>query len=250
MKIALITGGSRGIGKSSALATARRGNDVILTYLSSEKEAAEVVREVEAIGRKAVALQLDVSKVATFADFAARVKSALATTWSTERFDFLVNNAGVGQYTAIMDYTEDDFDRVVNTHFKGVFFLTQKLLPLMNDGGRIVNVSSGLARFSFPGSSVYGAAKAAVEALTRYLAKELGERRISANVVAPGPVATDFGGGRVRNSPEMQKQLSAQTPLGRVGNPDDIGGLIASLLAEETRWVNGQRIEASGGILI
>ena len=249
MKIAIITGGSRGLGKSAALHTAARGNDVILTYLSSEAEAKEVVREIENLGRKAVALQLDVAKVSTFADFATRVRQALQEKWNVERFDLLVNNAGIGQYTPIMEYTEEDFDRVVNTHFKGVFFLTQKLLPLMNDGGRIVNVSSGLARFSFPGSSVYGAAKAAVEALTRYLAKELGERRITANVVAPGPIATDFGEGRVRNSPEMQKQLSAMTPLGRVGNADDIGGLVASLLEDGARWVNGQRIEASGGML-
>ena len=250
MKIALITGGSRGIGKSAAITTAERGHDVIVTYLSNEKEALAVVAEVEKLGRKAVALQLDVSKVATFPDFVSRVKEALKSKWNTERIDFLVNNAGIGQYTSIMDYTEEDFDRIVNTHFKGVFFLTQKLLPIMNDGGRIINLSSGLARFSFPGSSVYGAAKAAVEVLTRYLAKELGERRITVNVVAPGPVQTDFGGGRIRNSPEMQKQLSSMTALGRVGAAEDIGKLIASMLSDETAWVNGQRIEASGGLLL
>ena len=202
------------------------------------------------MGRRAVAIQLDAGDSATFDAFASKVESALAKTWNVDKFDFLVNNAGIALQAPIMETTEEQFDNIVNIHFKGVFFLTQKLLPLMNDGGRIVNVSSGLARFSFPGSSVYGAAKGAVEVLTRYMAKELGARNISVNVIAPGAIETDFGGGYVRDNPQMNERIAAMTALGRAGLPDDIGGAVASLLGDDNGWVNGQRIEASGGTLL
>lgn len=249
-KIAIITGGSRGLGKEMALKLAEKGRDVILTYRSKEGEAHDVVAQIEEMGRKAVALQLDTGNVGTFDVFAASVRDALQETWNTDKFDFLVNNAGTSLHASITETTEEQFDEIVNVHFKGVFFLTQKLLPLMNDGGRIVNISSGLARFSFPGSSAYAAAKGAVEVLTRYMAKELGERGIAANVVAPGAIETDFSGGMVRDNPEMNAAIAGQTALGRVGLPEDIGGVVASLLSEDNRWINAQRIEASGGMLI
>ena len=249
-KIAIVTGGSRGLGREMALHLAAKGRDLILTYHSKEDEAHEVVAQIEKLGQRAVALQLDTSKVETFAAFAGAVKSALSETFGAEKFDFLVNNAGIGANASLMETTEDQFDQMVNIHFKGVFFLTQKLLPLMNDGGRIVNISSGLARFSSPGYAAYGAAKGAVETLTRYMAQELGERRIAVNVVAPGAIATDFGGGMVRDNEKMQAGLSAQTALGRVGQPEDIGGVVASLLSDDNAWINGQRIEASGGFLL
>ena len=249
-KIAIITGGSRGLGKDSALKLAEKGRDVILTYHSKEGDAQAVVAQIEKMGRKAVALQLDTGAVAAFDAFVAQVKDALQTTWQTDKFDFLVNNAGTSLHASLTETTEEQFDEIVNVHFKGVFFLTQKLLPLMNDGGRIVNISSGLARFSFPGSSAYGAAKGAVEVLTRYMAKELGERGIAANVVAPGAIATDFSGGMVRDNPDMNAMVAANTALGRAGLPEDIGGVVASLLNEDNRWINGQRIEASGGMML
>lgn len=248
MKIAIITGGSRGLGRSTALKLSEAGVGVIITYKSRREDADQVVQRIEDGGGKAVALALDVGQIKTFPAFVENVREALKSKWNTERFDFLVNNAGVGGYVPINEVTEDFFDEMMNVHFKGVFFLTQKLLPLLNDGGRIVNVSSGLARFAMPGSSVYGSMKGAVEVLTRYLAKELGPRGIAVNVVAPGPIETDFGGGRVRDNKEMNAFLKSQTSLGRVGVADDIGGLIASLLGEGGRWVNAQRIEASGGI--
>lgn len=247
MKIALITGGSRGLGRDMALQLATKERDVILTYNSKRDEAQGVVEQIEAMGRKAVALQLDVSDSKSFDAFAGQVKAALNQTWQREKFDFLVNNAGTGIYVPFAETTEEQFDSMVNIHFKGVFFLSQKLLPLMNDGGRIVNISSGLARFSFENYSAYGANKGAVETLTRYLAKELGPRGITVNVVAPGAIETDFGGGAVRDNKEMNAQLASQTALGRVGLPDDIGGVVASLLSDEMRWVNGQRIEVTGG---
>ena len=249
-KIAIVTGGSRGLGRDMALHLAAKGRDLILTYQSKEDEAHEVVAQIEKLGQRAVALQLDTSKVETFAAFAGAVKSALSETFGAEKFDFLVNNAGVGVNAPFMETTEAQFDQMVDIHFKGVFFLTQTLLPLMNDGGRIVNISSGLTRFSSPGYAAYGAAKGAVETLTRYMAQELGERRIAVNVVAPGAIATDFGGGMVRDNEKMRAGLSAQTALGRVGQPEDIGGVVASLLSDEMGWVNGQRIEASGGFLL
>ncbi|MDA8137653.1 MAG: SDR family oxidoreductase [Desulfobacteraceae bacterium] len=249
-KIALVTGGSRGLGKSTILNLAQKGVDGILTYHSRQDEARNVVAEVQQMGRKAVALQLDTGNSKGFAPFAEQVKSVLRQYWQRDRFDFLVNNAGIGLHATFSDTTEEQFDRLMNIHFKGVFFLTQALLPLMADGGRIVNLSSGLARFSLAGYSAYAAMKGAVEVLTRYLAKELGPRRIAVNAVAPGAIETDFGGGMVRDNKDINRMIASETSLGRVGLPDDIGGLIASLLSDENGWINGQRIEASGGIFL
>jgi NAD(P)-dependent dehydrogenase (short-subunit alcohol dehydrogenase family) len=248
--IALVTGGSRGLGKNTALQLAKNGSDVILTYRSQAAEAQAVVAEITALGRRAVALQLDTADSASFANFAAQVKAVLASTWQRERFDHLVNNAGVGIRASLMETTEADFDTLMNIHLKGVFFLTQKLLPLMNDGGRIVNLSSGLARFALPGYAAYGTMKSAIETLTRYMAKELGPRGIAVNVVAPGAIETDFGGGAVRDNAQLNAFVASNTALGRTGVPDDIGGVIASLLTPANRWVNAQRIEASGGMFL
>jgi NAD(P)-dependent dehydrogenase (short-subunit alcohol dehydrogenase family) len=247
-KIAIITGGSRGLGRDMALQLATKGQDVILTYNSKQVEAQEVVAAVEKAGRKAVALQLDVADSGSFAAFAESVQDALRQTWNRDRFDFLINNAGVGLHASFMETTEEQFDQMVNIHFKGVFFLTQKLLPLMNDGARIINISSGLARYSYDGYSAYASVKGAVETLTRYLAKELGPRGIAVNVVAPGAIETDFGGGYLRANPQYKQAIAGQTALGRVGQADDIGGVVASLLSDDMRWVNGQRIEVAGGI--
>jgi NAD(P)-dependent dehydrogenase (short-subunit alcohol dehydrogenase family) len=249
-KIALVTGSSRGLGKNIALTLAKKGVDVIVTYHSSDESAKNVVSSIEEIGGKAVALQLDTSNTKTFDGFVEQIKHSLKDKWQTERFDFLVNNAGVGVYASFADTTEEDFDRLMNIHVKGVFFLTQKLLPLINDGGRIVNISSGLARFALPGYAAYATMKGAIEVLTRYMAKELGQRHIAVNVVAPGAIETDFSGGAVRDNPELNSFIASQTALGRVGLPDDIGGAIASLLSEENRWVNAQRIEVSGGMFL
>jgi NAD(P)-dependent dehydrogenase (short-subunit alcohol dehydrogenase family) len=246
-KIALVTGASRGLGKNTALALAKKGVDVIVTYRSSEVEASRVVSEIAEMGGKAAALQLDTSSTKTFDEFVAQVKQTLQDNWQTEQFDFLVNNAGIGINKPFTETTEDDFDRLMNIQFKGVFFLTQKLLPLLKDGGRIVNLSSGLARFTLPGYSAYASMKGAIEVLTRYMAKELGHRQIAVNVVAPGAIETDFAGGAVRDNPEINSFLASQTALGRVGLPDDIGRAIAALLSEDNRWVNAQRIEVSGG---
>jgi len=250
VKIALVTGGSRGLGKSICLHLAGKGHDVILTYKSNLTEAQDTVAQIEKLGRKAVALPLDVSVSKSFAAFSAQVKKVLTENWQQSDFDFLVNNAGVGVNAPFMETTEEQFDLLMNVHFKGTFFLTQKLLPVMKDGGRIVNITSGLARFSLPGYAAYGAMKGAVEVLTRYLAKELGPRRITVNVVAPGAIETDFGGGTVRDNPEVNKFIAGQTALGRVGLPDDIGGAVASLLSDDSRWINGQRVEVSGGIFL
>jgi NAD(P)-dependent dehydrogenase (short-subunit alcohol dehydrogenase family) len=243
----LVTGASRGLGNNTALTLARKGVDVIVTYHNSEEDAQNVVSAIAEIGAKAVALQLDTSNTKTFDGFVEQVKQSLQDKWQTENFDYLVNNAGVGVHASFADTTEDDFDRLMNIHVKGVFFLTQKLLPLINDGGRIVNISSGLARFALPGYAAYASMKGAIEVLTRYMAKELGQRQIAVNVVAPGAIETDFNGGAVRDNPEINNFIASQTALGRVGLPDDIGGAIASLLSEENRWVNAQRIEVSGG---
>ena len=248
-KIAIITGGNRGLGRNTATNLIQRGVDVIFTYRANKEEADGLIREAEAAGRKAAAFQLDTGSVGAFDGFVAEVRNVLQG-WGKERFDFLVNNAGNSLHADFAKTTEAQFDEIFNVHVKGVYFLTQKLLPLMKDGGRIVNVSSGLARVSLPGSSAYGAAKGAVEVLTRYLAKELGPRRITANVVAPGAIQTDFSGGMVRDNPEVNKRVADMTALGRPGLPDDIGPMIASLLADENRWVNGQRIEVSGGMLL
>lgn len=249
-RIALVTGGSRGLGRSIALKLAERGTDVVLTFHSKEAEAQDVVRRIEALGRRAVALQLDVADSAGFAAFAERLREVLARTWQRERLDQLVNNAGVGEHASFAETTEAQFDRLVAVHLKATFFLTQKLLPLLADGGRVVNVSSGLARFSLPGYAAYAAMKGGIEVLTRYMAKELGARRIAVNTIAPGAIETDFGGGAVRDNEQLNTQIAGLTALGRVGLPDDIGGAVAALLAEDSGWINGQRIEVSGGMLL
>ncbi|MGJ4945799.1 SDR family NAD(P)-dependent oxidoreductase [Bradyrhizobium sp. HKCCYLS1011] len=246
-KIALVTGASRGLGRNTALSIARLGGDVVLTYQSRVEDAEAAVAEIVRLGRKAAALQLDTGEVASFARFAERLGAVLRETCQRETFDHLVNNAGHGDYALIGHTTEAQFDRLVDVHFKGVYFLTQALLPLIADGGRIVNLSSGLTRTSFPGYAAYAAVKGAVEVLTRYMAKELGSRGIVVNTVAPGAIETDFGGGAVRDNPEINKVFADMTALGRVGLPDDIGPMIASLLSEDNRWINAQRIEVSGG---
>ena len=247
MTIALVTGASRGLGRNTALSIARHGCDVILTYRSQREEAEAVVAEIAALGRKALAFQLDTGNLAEFAAFSDRLRYALRETWQRETFDHLVNNAGHGDYSMIGDTTEAQFDGLVNVHFKGVYFLTQALLPLLADGGRIVNLSSGLTRVSYPGYGAYAAVKGAVEILTLYMAKELGSRGIAVNTVAPGAIETDFGGGAVRDNPEVNRIFADMTALGRAGVPDDIGPMIASLLQPDSRWVNAQRIEVSGG---
>lgn len=248
--IAIVTGGSRGLGKNAALKLAAKGTDLLLTYHSNAQAAAAVVGEIERAGAKAVALQLDVSDVSQFAGFAEQVRQQLKDVWQRDNFDYLLNNAGVGLYAPYADTSEAQFDEMMNIHLKGPFFLTQRLLPLMKDGGRILNVSSGLARFALPGSSTYAAMKGAMEVLTRYQAKELGARGITANIIAPGAIETDFGGGRVRDDAQMNRFVASQTALGRVGLPDDIGDAIAALLSDELRWMNAQRIEVSGGMFL
>ena len=249
-KIALITGGSRGLGKSAALKLAEQGVDVILTYRSQQAEAQEVVAAIQAGGGKALALALDVEHSSTFATFAEQVKQALTDIWARPHFDFLVNNAGIGIHAPFTETTEAQFDQLMNIHFKGVFFLTQHLLPLIADQGKILNLSSGLARFSMPGYAAYAAMKGAVEVLTRYLAAELGPRRITVNVLAPRAIETDFGGGAVRDNAGLNQMIASGTALGRVGLPDDIGNAIALLLSDGSGWINGQRIEASGGVFL
>ncbi|WP_108516371.1 SDR family oxidoreductase [Bradyrhizobium algeriense] len=249
-KIALITGASRGLGRNTALNIARKGSDVIITYQSREEDARAVVAEIVATGREAIALQLDVSDISAFKPFADRLRTALRKTWQRDTFDHLVNNAGHGDMALIAETTETQFDKLVDVHFKGVFFLTQALLPLITDGGRIVNLSSGLTRISFPGFSVYSAVKGAVEVLSVYMAKELGSRGIAVNTVAPGAIETDFLGGAVRDTPDLNNTFAGMTALGRAGVPDDIGPMIASLLTDDNRWINAQRIEVSGGQVI
>jgi NAD(P)-dependent dehydrogenase (short-subunit alcohol dehydrogenase family) len=250
VKIAIITGGSRGLGKAAALNLADKGVDSIITYNAQADAANAVVAEIQKKGRKAVALKLDIVASASFVDFAAKVKEALKATWNRDSFDFLVNNAGFGLHKSIAETTEAELDSMYAAHFKGPFLLTQKLFPLIAQGGRVINISSGLARFSFPGYAAYGSMKAGLEGLTRYMAKEFGEKGIAVNSVAPGAIETDFGGGAVRDNPELKAMLSAQTALGRVGLPDDIGGVIAALLSEDSKWINAQRIEVSGGIFV
>ena len=246
-KITLVTGGSRGLGRNTAISIARAGGDVVLTYQSNAEAAQAVVAEIEAWGRKAVALRLDVSEVSTFASFADMLLTSLRQTWQRDSLDHLVNNAGHGDVAAIGEVTEAQFDSLVNVHFKGVFFLTQTLLPLIADGGRIVNLSTGLTRVSAAGWSVYAAVKGAIEVMSVYMAKELGARGIAVNTVAPGAIETDFFGGAVRDTPEYNDFFAGMTALGRVGQPDDIGPMIASLLSDNNRWINAQRIEVSGG---
>ncbi len=248
-RIILITGGSRGLGRNAALHLARRGADILLTYVSNQKEAEATVQEIQKLGRRARALRLDVGRAESFAAFADEVRGALAE-WKADRLHALVNNAGMGIHAAFADTTEAQFDQLMAVHLKGAFFLTQKLLPLIADGGRIVNLSSGLARFSLPGYAAYAAMKGGVEVLTRYLAKELGPRRITVNVLAPGAIETDFGGGAVRDNAEVNRFIASQTALGRAGLPDDVGEAMTLLLSDEAHWINGQRIEVSGGMFL
>ncbi len=249
-KIALITGGSRGLGRNAAEKLAARGVDVVLTYRSGHDEAAAVVAAITAGGGRALALPLDVADSASFAAFAATLRTSLLASWQRDSFDYLVNNAGIGIHASFAETSEAQFDQLLNIHLKGPFFLTQTLLPLLADGGAILNLSSGLARFALPGYAAYAAMKGAVEVLSRHQAKELGSRGIRVNVLAPGAIETDFGGGRVRDDAQLNAFVASQTALGRVGRPDDIGDLIAALLADDCRWVNAQRIEASGGMFL
>ncbi len=246
-KTALVTGGSRGLGKNMSIALAKKGINVILTYNSNQTAANDVVSEIQSLGQKAAAFQLDTSNVKSFDNFIGQVKEYLQEQTGSPNFDFLVNNAGTALYAPIADVTEEQLDEIVDIHYKGVFFLTQKALPFINDGGAIINISSGLTRIINPGSSVYGSLKGAVEILTLYLAKELGSRKIRVNVVAPGAIETDFGGGHVRDNKEINAHIAGITALGRVGLPDDIGGVVAFLCTEDAYWINGQRIEVSGG---
>jgi len=247
-KIALVTGGSRGLGKDMALALAAKGLDVILTYQTNAEDAAEVVREIEASGKQAAALPLNLLEIKALDGFVASLEQLLADRFEGRKLDFLVNNAGMGATIPMAQATEEQFDDFLNVHFKGVYFLTQKTLPMLNDGGGIVNISTGTTRFSNPGYSIYASMKGAVEVLTRYIAKEFGHRGIRANVVAPGPVETDFNSAAIRSNPMMKERLSSMTALGRVGQADDIGSVVAFLCSDESKWVNGQRIEVSGGI--
>jgi NAD(P)-dependent dehydrogenase (short-subunit alcohol dehydrogenase family) len=246
-KIALVTGGSRGLGKDMAMSLAKKGLDVVLTYNSKKEEAEAVVKEIEKIGQKAAAIQLNVADVSSFDLFFQNAASILKSTFGVEKIDFLINNAGVGLHESFLTTSTAQFDDLVNIQFKGPFFLTQKALVIMNDGGGIVNISSGLTRFSFPGYSTYASMKGAMETLTKYQAKELGERKIRVNIVAPGAIETDFGGGAVRDNEQLNQLIASLTALGRVGLPDDIGSVVAFLCTDDAKWVNGQRIEVSGG---
>ncbi|HEX7642178.1 MAG TPA: SDR family oxidoreductase [Burkholderiaceae bacterium] len=248
--IALVTGGSRGLGKDMALNLAKTGLDVIVTYVQNRTQAEETVKQIEALGRRAAALRLDAGEIASFPAFAAQLQESLKKGWDTDKFDFLVNNAGIPGNAPIAATTEAMFDELMNVHFKGVYFLTQTLLPLLRDKGGIVNVSSGLARFAVPGFSAYASMKGAIETYTRYLAKELGARGIRANAVAPGAIATDFSKDTLEAHPEMRSFIAAQTALGRIGEPEDIGGVVAFLCSDAARWVNAQRLEASGGMFL
>lgn len=249
-KIAIITGGSRGLGKNMAIALAKKNIDVILTYNSKKEEAVNVVQEIEKLGAKAAAIQLNVAEVKTFDNFVESIKSILKNNFQTENFDILVNNAGIGIHKSFAETTEEEFDNLLNIQFKGPFFLTQKLLSVLKDGGSIINISTGLARFSLPGYAAYASMKGAMETLTKYQAKELGERKIRVNIIAPGAIETDFGGGAVRDNKELNKIIASQTALGRVGLPDDIGGVIANICSDEMGLITAQRIEASGGMFL
>lgn len=249
-KIALVTGGSRGLGKDMSLRLAEKGIDVILTYKTKAEEAENVVNQIVQTGRKAAALQLNTGNIKSFDSFTEKLKETLHSTFGSDRIDFLANNAGIGRYAPIGEVSEEMFDELMNIHYKGVYFLTQKMLTLIKDGGGIVNVSSGLSRVSVPGSSAYASVKGAVEVFTRYLAKELGSRGIRANVIAPGAILTDFGDAHLRNSEKLQEFVSNATALGRPGKADDIGGVVAFLCTDDAKWISGQRIEISGGMLV
>lgn len=247
-KIALVTGGSRGLGRNMAINIAKRGIDVVLTYHSNKQEADKVIAEIQSLGQKAIAFPLDAGNVKSFDVFFRQVTAYLKEHTGNTHFDFLINNAGTSLYAPFAETSEEQFDAALNIHYKGVFFLTQKALPYLNNGGRIINISSGLARFSLPGHAAYGTMKGAIEVLTKYLAKELGSRGIAANVVAPGAIETDFGGGSVRDNKDLNTHIANLTALGRAGLPDDIGGVVAFLCTEDAKWINGQRIEVSGGM--
>ena len=247
-KIAVLTGGSRGLGKNSALRIAKNGTDLVITYHQNKEMADEVVTGIQKLGRKATAIQLDASNTKEFPAFVEKLTAYLNTEYQSPNFDYLINNAGTGGHTSFANATEDEFDTLVNIHYKGVYFLTQKLLPFLNNGGSIVNISSGLARFSHPNTSMYASVKGAIEVVSRILAVELGTRNIRVNTVAPGAVQTDFNGGTVRDNEKVNQMVSNLTALGRPGVPDDIGGVIAFLCTEDGRWINGQRIEVSGGM--
>ena len=247
-KIVLITGGSRGLGKNMALSLAKEGLDVILTYHSKKEEALAVVAEIEQSGQKATALQLNTADVKSFGEFFAQLSALLKNTFNSDTIDFLVNNAGIGINAPFAETSEEVFDELLNIHFKGVFFLTQAALPLLSDGGGIVNISTGLARFATPGYSAYASMKGAIETLTKYQAAELGSRGIRVNIVAPGAIETDFGGGVVRDNDQVNKHIASVTALGRVGRPDDIGSVVAFLCTDQAKWINAQRIEVSGGM--
>jgi NAD(P)-dependent dehydrogenase (short-subunit alcohol dehydrogenase family) len=246
----LVTGGGRGLGKNAALKLASKGIGIILTWNSNEKEAQQVVDEIRQLGGKAAALPLNVGEISTFPLFVEQMQETLQTQWQCAGFDYLLNNAGIGINAPYADFTEAQFDQLLNIQFKGPFFLTQSLLPLIKQGGRILNVSTGLSRFALPGYSAYAAMKGAMEVLTRYQAKELGERGITANIIAPGAIETDFGGGNVRDNVQLNTYIASQTALGRVGLPDDIGDAIAALLSDELAWMTAQRIEVSGGMFL
>ena len=248
-KIAIVTGGNRGLGRNTVLHLAKRGVQCIFTFHSHEDEAQEVVKLAEDEGSKASCLQLNTGDMGSITDFVEHLRPVLKEL-GADRFDFLVNNAGTSHHNSIAKTTEKELDRLYNTNFKGVFFLTQKLLPLIKDGGRIVNISTGLTRFTVPDSGPYASLKSAIETFTRYLAKELGDRKITVNAVAPGAIQTDFSGGSVRDNPEANKYVAGVTALGRAGLPEDIGAMVASLLSDDNRWVNAQRIEVSGGMLL
>ena len=247
-KIALVTGGSRGLGKDMAISIAKKGIDVIITYNNKEEHADQTVKEIEALGQKAAALKLSMSHFHLLDHFVEQTISLLQSKWGTSNFDFLINNAGMGATVPFMQVTEELFTDFLNVHFKGIYFLTQKFVPHINSGGRIINISTGTTRFSNPGYSVYASMKGAVEVFTKYLAKELGEKGIGANVVAPGPVETDFNNAAIRSNPQMKERLSSLSPLGRVGAADDIGSVVAFLCTDDAKWINAQRIEVSGGI--
>ncbi|MEO5683266.1 MAG: SDR family oxidoreductase [Chitinophagaceae bacterium] len=249
-RIALVTGGSRGLGKEMALNLASKGVDVILTYNNKKEEALAVVTLIEQMGQKAAALQLNTGNIKSFSIFWGQVKALLHNHFSVERFNFLINNAGIGMHAAFAETTEEQFDLLLNIQFKGVFFLTQQSLPLIADGGGIVNISTGLARFSLPGYAAYAAMKGAVETLTRYQAKELGGRGIRVNTIAPGAIETDFGGGAVRDNATVNNFVTSVTALGRTGLPNDIGGVVAFLCTDDAKWINGQRLEVSGGMML
>ncbi len=246
-KIALITGGSRGLGKNMALRIAQKGLDVVLTYNTKKESALETIAEIEQLGQKAIALQLNTANIKSFDSFFEQLKQELAKNFGTQKIHYLINNAGIGINTAFIETKEEDFDTLFNIHFKGVYFFTQKALNILEDGGGIINISSGLTRFSLPGYSAYASMKGAIEVLTRYQSKELGARGIRSNTVAPGAIATDFSGGIIRDNEDINKITANTISLGRVGLPDDIGGVVAFLCTDDARWINAQRIEISGG---